>query len=183
MSGKKFRFLDADPKKRPPNYSSKSAQRKLLFLIGSLFFVVYAMDQVRRPESWEWLEAMDREAKENLTSASSAEAQDRGAEQSLKPSLPIAMQQLAWLPETASLSVSHFENFVNLEQTFWRQSIERLSPEEQFAVVDLLGSWASSTESQSGTNDLHQVALSRLRQWRQTFRDEVKRRAAFSKSV
>ena len=48
------------PLRRPPNYSSRRVQTRLLVLVSMFMLVLVAMDRVRNPKMWEWLWAGEK---------------------------------------------------------------------------------------------------------------------------
>lgn len=42
-------------RKPPPDYLSRRTQYRILALVGSLFLIVFLMEQARKPESWRWM--------------------------------------------------------------------------------------------------------------------------------
>jgi hypothetical protein len=57
--GKPPRPPASDKVSGPPNYLAKSAQRRLLTLVGMLGLVLILMQQARQPERWQWLWQMN----------------------------------------------------------------------------------------------------------------------------
>ena len=42
-------------RKPPPDYLSRRTQYRILALVGSLFLIVFVMEQARKPENWRWM--------------------------------------------------------------------------------------------------------------------------------
>lgn len=173
MPERKFRFLEADTRKRPPNYSSRAAQRKLLMLVGGLFVVLIAMQQVGRPEAWRWLEKMGQEAKSPVATIESVATDD-----AFQETIDFDWQGFDSAQE---LSVSDLDRYRNLEELFWQEALARLETTERFAWVHALERWIAGDLPDDGQELVSGVQ--RLVRIREQFRDEVKRQAAVSQSV
>lgn len=173
MAERRFRFLEADSKKRPPNYASRAAQRKLLMLVGGLFVVLIAMQQVGRPEAWQWLEKMGQADKSSVATIEAVVTSD-----AFQQTVDFDWQGFETAPE---LSVQDLDHYRGLEELFWKEALARLEPSERFAWVEALAAWI---EGQQPVDDQDLVSgLQRLVRLREQFRDEVKRQAAVSQSV
>lgn len=181
MASRKFRFLEAENNKRPPDYSSRANQRKLMMLIATLFLVLFAMQQAGRPESWQWLVRLGKSSESQGPEIAVA---DRTTE---PPGFSTAQE--TWttvLPGTGDLTLEQWKAWQNLEGQFWDTALERLEPSEQFVLVHWIGKAADigSTSGEDGPgNDLQVAAVQGLVRMREQFLDEVKRLAAFGASI
>lgn len=52
-----FRGSSNDPRLRrpPPDYLSRRTQYRIFALVGSLFLILFLMEQARKPENWRWI--------------------------------------------------------------------------------------------------------------------------------
>lgn len=173
MNPRKLRFLDPDAKRRPPNYASRSVQRKLLILVGGLCFVVWAMQQAGRPDTWQWLVAMDQAAKskqtESIAQSTSPDNNNALAPPDVTPEAADTSQQ-----RPLTLALAHPTQW-QVEAVFWNFAIAHLTHSERFAIIAAMEKWCSADlrALASGDADL-ESALQRLTRLRHAFDRQIK---------
>ncbi len=166
MPQQSFRFLDPDSPRRAPNYGSRKVQIKLMMLVGSLFAVVWCMQYAGKPETWQWLVQMDKDAKVDRPSPGRNAVAEPNS-----PSLDAVSTQLQetdpdWPnPFATAQNVSKLP--LALEAVYWRTALDRLTPDEKFAFVDAVHQWSTDLAPNINIDPVLRSALTKLTNLRQ----------------
>jgi hypothetical protein len=166
MPQQSFRFLDPDSPRRAPNYGSRKVQIKLMMLVGSLFAVVWCMQYAGKPETWQWLMQMDKDAKvDGPAPGSNSAAEPKSPALDAISTKPQETDPVWPNPYATASNVSQLP--LALEAVYWRTALDRLTPDEKFVFVDAVHQWSTDLAPNISNDPVLRSALTKLTNLRQ----------------